>query len=392
MARSTPKLSDTSKKFSCKFDSKELEQAIAKISTVLGSAPANLKNFLLMSSGGKVLLLAYIPDTFVSMTLKSGTAEGDGAFGFTPATIQGIIKSRGEMIFAFSGTEVHYKVVKGTYSGNVITLPITSDQVTQINQNFESKKEDKKGEGSVLPRHVLDHLKEGVALTGIKDVYTGNALLAYMVLGSKGVLTVSSHDNHHFGHYKAKVKAGGITFRAALPSSHFLIIDKMVEDADAKFFIRSQNIRVEGPDFILILPAHQADEKSFDLIGTYIKELGEPSLVCDYDHDKFIALSDNLFALHSVNTSFDITHKKASNVVGVTFNTSNGSAKDSMKVKPSISKDVSVKVDPRMLRDILGLLRGQGDVSFSIVKDTVVRLTSKTKSGAEVSLISALTS
>ncbi len=398
------KLTDAATKFGFKFDSKELEQAIGKASVVIASAPTNVKNFILLSAKGTVCLIAYNPDTFVYITLKSAKPEGDGAFAFTSADVAGIIKGRGEMQFKFSGTECFFNTVKGKYEGKIVTLPITTDQISLVNTTFEQKdkKEKKKegaAEGSVLPRHVLDMLKEGVALTGIKDVYTGNALLAYMVLNEKGVLTVSSHDNHHFGHYKAKVKAGGITFKAALPSSHFLIIDKMVEEEDAKFFIRSQNMRVEGENFVLILPAHQADAKNFDLIGNFIKDLDTPdpkdkkggqTFLCDYDHDKFTAMADNLFTLHSVNTSFEITHKKDSKLLSVELKTSKGSAKDSVAVTTSITNDVAAKVDPRMLRDILVLLRGQPNVTFGIFKDKVIRLGCKTKSGANVSLISAL--
>lgn len=380
------KLTDSSPKFSFVFDSKELEAALTKTANAIAAAASNVKNFLLLSYKGKVTLIAFNPDTFVATTLKSAVPTGDGSFGFALPVVQGIIKGRGEMQFAFAGTECMFKTTKGKYEGKIVTLPITSDQISLVNTTFKNQD----AVASVLPRHVLDHLKEGVALTGIKDVYTGNALLAYMTLTEKGVLTVSAHDNHHFGYYRAKVKAGGIAFQAALPSSHFLIIDKMVEAEDAKFFIRSANIRVEGANFVLILPAHQAEERSFDLMGNYIKDLEAPAFQCDYDHDKFTALADNLFTLHSVNTSFQISHVAKSKLLSVTFSTANGSAKDSLTVVPTVSNNVEAKVDPRMLRDILVLLRGGQAVTFSIVKDKVVRLTSKTKSGATVSLISAL--
>ncbi len=391
MARSI-KLSGTADKFSFTFDSKELDQQIAKVSAVIAQGGQNVKNFLLHSSKKEVVLIAYNPDTFVCVGIKSAKPSGDGAFGFAPATLQGIIKGRGEMEFTFSGTECLFKAMKGNYSGNIVTLPITSDQVSVINQTFKVKDDDKKAEASVLPRHVLDHLKEGVALTGIKDVYTGNALLAYMTLNDKGILTVSSHDNYHFGHYKAKVKAGGMTFKAALPSSHFLIIDKMVEAEDAKFMIRTQNIRVEGENFVLILPATQADANNFTLIGNFIKDLDKPDFECSYEHDKFAGVADNLFTLHSVNTYFEITHTKGTKLLNVMFKTSNGSAKDSVKITASTSETVSAKVDPRMLRDLLALLRGQKDVTMSINKDKVMRIHATVKSGASINLIAALSS
>lgn len=385
------KLVDKISPFAFTVDAKELDAAISKVSSAIAASQANAKSFILAASGKKVALIAYNPDTFVFLILKTGQATGEGSFGFVSTHVQGLIKGRGEMEFDFKGAECSFKVLKGNYSGKLVTLPITGDQVTLVNNSFELK-ESKNGqaEKSVLPRHVLDHLKEGVSITGIKDIYTGNALLAFMVLNEKGVLTVSAHDNHHFGHYKAKVKAGGITFRAALPSSHFLIIDKMVEGEEAKFYIRQQNMRVEGDNFVLILPAHQAEASAFDRITLFIKDLDEATFSCVYDHDKFSGVCENLFTLHAVNTSFDIAHKKGSDKLSVVFNTSNGSAQDSLKIKADVSASVSVRVDPRMVRDINGLLRGQGDVKFSIVQNKVIRLQCTTKSGGVVNLISAL--
>jgi hypothetical protein len=393
-------LNEDIKKFSFSMAAKDLDAAISRAGNVIASAGSNVKNFILAGSEGKVLLLAYNPDTYVLMRLN-GKSKGEGSFGFSNTTLQGVIKGRGDMEFEFNGSEFEFKQTKGKYAGKILTTPVTSDQISIINTKFaEIKKKSKDKEKlklhapapSVLPRDVLNVLKEGVRLTGIKDVYTDTALLNYMQLNEKGILTVSAFDNHHFGYYKCKVDAGGMTFKAALPSSHFLIIDRMVEGTEATFHVMNESIRVEGEDFTLILPGTQADEKSFGLIASYIKELDKADFAATYDNDKLLSVVDNLFTLHSVNTSFEISHKAKGTNLRVDFNTANGSANDAVKVAPTVSNDIKAKVEPKILKDILGLFKGQKEATFSVIKDKVIRLDAKTKSNATVTLVSALSS
>lgn len=384
-------LNEESKKFSFHVASKELDNAISRVATVIASSGSSVKNFILLGTKGKLVLLAFNPDTFVYLVLSSGISTSEGSFGFTSTTMQGVMKGRGDMEFTYTGNECEFKLAKGTYNGKFVTLPITSDQIALINSTLNTKKtKAESAEGSVLPRHILDSLKEGISMTSIKDVYTGNSLLSYMTLNEKGVLTVSAFDNHHFGYFRSKVDSGGVTFRAALPSSHFLIIEKMVESEDVKFYIKSENIRVEGDNFMLILPSTQTEDKNYDLIASYIKDLDKPVYSCGYDNDKLLAITDNLFTLHAINTSFELNTKEGGKNLGVTFSTSNGSASDSLKITPILNATVKAKIDPRVLKDVLPLLKGQGTTTLSIIPDKVIRLDCSSKSGATVTLVSAL--
>lgn len=380
-------------KFSFTLSSKELDQSINKVSSALSFSPGanNAKNFFLAALKGKVVLIAFSPDTYIYIVLQSGKADKDGIFGFNQATLQGIIKGRADMKFNFTGTECEFGVLKGNYSGTIVTLPITSDQTALINNTFgASKKKDESSEGSVLPRAVLDILKEGVKLTSLSDVYTGSKLLSYMTLNTKGVLNVSVFDQHHFGHFKSELDAGGITFKAALPSTHFDLIDKLIEGEEASFYIRAENIKVEGDNFVLILPSTQTEDKNYTLISEFLKDLAKPSFSCAYDNEALSIMTDNLFTLHSANTSFDLSHKEGSNKLSVTFKTLNGSASDTLKINPSKSKSLKVKIDPRILKDLLNLVKGHEDTTLSVVPDKVCVIKSKTKSGSILSLVGTL--
>src|SRR5690606_35348099 len=96
-------------------------------------------------------------------------------FGFNPELLGGIIKGRAYMHFEFTGTDFKFKAAKGKYEGSIVTLPVATDSISLINENFGNTKKGK--DDSVLPRDVLNVLKEGVSLTSVKDVYTGTPLL-----------------------------------------------------------------------------------------------------------------------------------------------------------------------------------------------------------------------
>jgi len=383
-------LAEETHKFGFTVGSKELDSAISRLSAVL-STSATAKNFLLVGYKEKLAIVAFTPDTFVYVMLGSGASDANGYFGFLPQTLQGVIKGRSDMQFSFTGAECEFKLTKGKYSGKFVTLPVSSDQIATVNSILSTKKDKTAdGSGSVLPRSVLDALKEGISMTSIKDVYTGTSLLTYMTLSAKGVLTVSSFDSHHLGFYRAKADAGGNTFRAALPSNHFLTLERMIEGEEVQFYIKSENIRVEGGNFMLILPSTQTEEKNYNLIESYIKDLDKPTFTCGFNTGKLISLTDNLFTLHAVNTAFELAHKDGSSALSVTFSTSNGSAKDILKVATTLSSTVAAKIDPRILRDMLPLINGHASPQLSIVPGKAFRIDCDSKSGAKVTLVSAL--
>lgn len=397
-------ISDEPSKFSFKVGGKELEGVLGKVSAVLGAAGSNEKNFVLLAVKGSVVLIGHNADSYVYMLIKSGVASGDGSFGFEAPTIQGIIKGRVEMEFTFNGGDCTFKDTKGRYTGTFHTKPISSDKISVVNLKFRAQKEKEEKDSkeakrlklfspaaTVLPRTVLDCLKEGVALTSIKDIFSGKALLSYMQLDEKGILTVSAYDAHHFGYYRCKVDAGGMTFKAALPSSHFMIIDRMVEGTEAKFHVMNENIRVEGEGFAMILPATQVDPRNYEMIPNFLKVLPkEPPFRAKFSLQKFQQMTDNLFTLHSVNTAFEFVHKKGSDDLDVTFKTTNGSASDSIKTKIMNGEAVKVKINPQLLRDTLGLLKTQVETSIAVVPDKVLRIDAKTKLEGVVSLMTAV--
>jgi hypothetical protein len=377
----------------CKFkfvaESSEMDKAVSKIVAVVTSQGSSaIKGFLIVVSKTGTALVGYTPDTYIYVVLRSSVSTGFGCIAFNHQTLQGLIKNRGELEFVYEGKEIAFRATKGKYSGTFNAEQFTDEQASVIDAELNRSESQ---QDVVMPKSVLTALKEGVNLTAVKDVFTSEALLSYMTLSPKGTLSVSSFDKHHFGLYTAAVDAKGMTFKVALPSSHFNMIDRLAESESVKFYVRSESLRIEGDYFAMILPSTQTDEGNYSVISGYLKELDKSTFSCVVETSKLSATVDNLFTLLIAKTSaiLDLSNKQGSAMLCLKFGSSSGSAGDAIKVSDLDSIGMSAKIDPRILKDLITLLRSQKSTSLHIVPSRVIRFDCKTELG-KVSLVGAL--
>ena len=387
------KISAKPTKFKFVVESKELDTAISKVvAVVTGQGNTSVKGFLLVAQTEKLFVVGYSADTYIVIVLRSGVPEGVGSFSFNHQTLQGLIKNRGEMEFSYLGQDIAFKSTKGKYEGSVHSEQFTEEQASVINAELSRGKNDV--HNAVLPKNVLASLKEGVNLTAVKDVFTSEALLSYLTLSEKGFLNVSSFDKHHFGLYTSKVESKGLSFKVALPSSHFNMIERMAEAEDVKFYVRAESLKVVGDNFSMILPSTQTDEKNYTLIKGYLKELEASTFGCTIKIEALANIVANLFTLHTAkaNAIFDLSHKSGGTSLGIKFSTATGSAGDAIKATDvNSSASMAAQIDPRILKDIIALLRSNTDCVLSIVPSRVIKLECTTKLG-HVTLVGALAS
>lgn len=356
-----------SKAFSFTTDCKILETVIKKVVSALSSSTG--ASFFIVSSKKKVSVVGMSGDTFAMLAVPNTKADAEGAFGFAPDILTGLIKNRKDMDFAFNGQECNYKQVKGSYKGHIVTLPITGDQQSTCETFITGgKKAD-----TVIPADTISMLKAGLLSTNVKDVYQGSILMSFIILDKKGSLCVSSFDAQHFGMFKLETGVKGLQIRAALPASHFTLIDQIAAGEDVKFAITNGSVRVEGVSFTMILPATQAEDSHYDMVENFIASLAKPVFRCTYDMAQLTNLTENLFTLYNANTTFALSYKDGGTALNVSFTTPSGTASDSMKVKPSkTSKAFKASVDPRLFKDILALARSIKEPEMSVTDKVVI--------------------
>ena len=361
------------KAFSFSVDCKNLEQCIKKVSSVSG----NSASFFLGIYKKSVCVFAISSDTFAMLSVpNSETADSVGIFGFSSEVLPGLIKGRAVMDFKFDGNECQFSQTKGKYSGKLASLSVTEDQISQISARVQEK-----SSGATIPNDVWATIRLGISATSVKDVYQNTPLLSYITINEDGRIVVSSFDPQHFGLFRLKTEFSGSKFRAAIPQAHFAMIDQMSGGLDAIFSLSSARLRVSGKGFLLILPATQAEDRHFNMVPTFIKELPKPTYSGTCEVDQLSAVADNIYTLYNANSNFLIKTKGEAFSIGLS--TSSGSASDAIRVKTK-SAETKLSVDPRLFMDLLSLAKSLKVVQLSVT-DKVLSIIGK-RDGADVYL------
>lgn len=384
-------ISDKPTPFKFSVDSKSLEAAIGRTTSVLQASSSGTDKFFgIHSSGTQIYVFAHTPDTF-AIQMVSGTdqVQGTGTFGFDPQMLLGIIKGRPAMGFSFTGASIEFRILKGKYSGTLVTAPVTADCMTRVN-SLCARPKAKLG-STTVDQTLLDQIREGLAHTSVKDIYAGTSLLSYLMLDAKSV-TVFSFDNHHFAYFKAKAKSAS-KVNVAAPSSTFSLIERMFEGSSAELTISPEQIRLEGASFVMVVPTVQVNEKDFTLIPEYIRDIKDYSYKCEFSNTKFLALTNNMLTLHSSNATIALQSSKDGRNLGVTFQTQNGSAADALPVKTLSGSGFSCKIDPRILRDSFSLITGyDAEPVMGLANGKLLTARATLKSGASLMVVNSISS
>lgn len=383
-----------SKPFAFTANCKDLETSLLKAIAALVPNSSGTRNFLIVATKTKKVYVAALgSDTFVLLLVPNAVAASSGAFSVESDRMLGIVKGRAVMDFNLTkNMECEFKLTKGKYSGKIVTLPITLDMISLFNNTFAARSTK---DESVAPfsTETLDLIKEGLSLTDVKNLFNESSLLSYIVL-NKGELSIARHDNHHFGYYTAKSDHSGRSFSIAAPVTHFQLIDKLmsgyVSSGDAVFTIQAETLRVDTNSFIAILPLMQSNEESFSLLPGFIAAIGKPAFRCSIDFEHLAKLTENLFTLYKPNTTFDFSYKQGSGNLSVMFVGPDGSASDQLAISTKCVKSLGVRVDPKVLRDSLTLIKDLKETHLHICVDKCIVLNAATKLGAAVTHVCSI--
>ena len=345
--------------FSFSADCKALEQSIKRVSAIAGQDATNFLGI----KGGKLHVFTLSPDTFAMLEVpNSDTSSKDSIFGFDATQFSGLVKGRAVMEFKYTGAECQFKQLKGKYSGKIIAISVSEDELAQIAEKSSAKS----SSATLSPDDIVD-IKSALAATAIADVYQNTKLLSYISLGS-GKLEVTSFDGQHFGMFRLRTDSKA-SFKAVLPAAHFTTVEQLSCGSDTKFNITDTGLKAHGKGFSVSLPATQSDEKHHTLVADFIKSLPKPTYECTVDMESLSTVLDNLYSLYSSNTTFAVTAKGQSLTIGLS--TSSGSASDSIKVAVVSGDAASFSVDPRLFVDIVRLAKANKTMTMKVTSKVV---------------------
>lgn len=358
-------IKESSPAFSFTANARELLDRIQKVMTVTGftSSSGLGKHHLIVSYNKEVFILGYSDETYAVVKLEGVTSTKSGSFNFDPERLTKLIKGRGEIEFEYDGSRLGYSA--GRFSGDLVTVAVSIDQIPRVKGIFSTKNSNK---GGAIKSDLLEAVKEGVKMVDLKDNYFGNTLNCNIDFDGEK-LSVSSFDNFHLAKYDREISdKKAKPFKLAMPANMFSLIDRFTEDSPAKFFMEAQDFRVLGKDFLVGLPPVQLDKESFEIADKFVSTLGKPLVQFTTDSSLTAAL-DNLLALEKdgAKLSMKVSSKGQ---VQLGLKTDHGEAKDAFKVSDFKSKSklskLDLKLDPPILLDLLRNIKSRNGTSMRV--------------------------
>lgn len=366
------KISDSTKPFSFVANTSDIKTMLTKVEQVTGYSGASdtEKTFLFAILNEKLFILGYSPETFVLVRVPaSDVSKGSSCFGFIPSVVSGLIAGRGEMKFSYDGQLLKVSATKGRYTCDILTRPITDDQLPRINKNLNINADSAKS----LDTETLSLLRAGIKYAELKDVYaeSGKSSLLCLISLRKGLLTIDSFDNFHLSSYRTKVDTDE-HFRLAIAEQTFALIEKFfTQDTDAKFFISDTGLRVQNSEFIVSLPSVQVDDEQYSMVSNYLKSLNKPNISLGLSKDA-VTTVNNMLTIAGKDSRFEFA-VSPKGAVQLSLAVDGGTVQDTFKCKEldmgKISKPVKFKIDPRLFVDLFRKLKGESsyplDLHFS---------------------------
>lgn len=349
-------------KFSFECNAKTLSAAISKAVAIssFGNSGDSEKHHFIIAHKKQLYVIGYSSETFICVEVGA-EVSGNGAFGFVPQILNGLIKNRNDLKFTFD-KHLTIKAAKGKYSANLNTLDVNDDHIPHIHRELRFKS---KSSASSMSGPLLERVRQGIRLTDLKDYYNDEQILSAIRV-RKNVLDISSHDNFHMAYFRTKVKAEN-DFELAIPVMTFKLLDKFISDEkeEADFFLDSKSLRITGKTYMVSLPPVQVDSDYFDRVPGYIKSLERPIAQLKFS-GKAISTVDNMFTISEEESRLALS-VSPKGTVSLSLSTENGKISDAFKTDVGkLDEKLDFMIDPRIFADLFGKTRDRKEVPMRL--------------------------
>ena len=379
------KVTDRGETFGFSGDCNTLIDALNKVMEVTGYVTkTDIGRYHVgVASGGLFYIMGYSDETHCVKLVDGFETDGDGSVIFLePDRLKTLLKNGGRVDFKYDG-KLHYKAVKGRFTGNVICNSVSAEQLPRIRSIVKSSK----AGTDLIDSSLLAAIREGVKRTNLIDPHMQKSLLCFLNF-SKGHLIVSNFDTLHLAHYDIKVDTTNTTpFRLAFPANMFQVVDRFLEgDDDANFQMSGNSFTVSSNTFVVGFPPSQTDDVNFERTKNFIAALSTP--VCSFTLDS--TLKDAQASLKSLTAQNEYYTMEINSKVKLSVATDFGQGSDTFKVndlKKKSKEKLIVKMDPKILDDLIPLL-ASNSFPFKLYTRSgkIFMYTMKTTTGAGASL------
>lgn len=319
------------------------------------SSAGSIVQHLIGVSKGFAFCLGYSPEALV--VERIGIGQGDGFASIDMEAVRDITKSK-KTVEIENGQE-ELLVSSGRSKSKLPISTCQPDTVAYVNIRLEETAQTV----DPLPANMLACLIDGTKSVEIKDVFKlEKTLITHLVCRKGKPLQVFSFDQHHAVTYQSDVK-GDRDFRLAMPSKLFQIVSKFAtksKDDDTRFFIDSSGLRLEATDYTMILPPVQTNKNDVDMM------LGFEDMLRTWAQfkmpEEMVDSIKSSLSLADPNggSSFEVKiTTKGKGKVNTRLVTARGESEERYPLKNSkVVEDITVKIDPRLLTDIIRKVKG----------------------------------
>ncbi len=371
------KLSTDNKPFGFTVDQDKFSSILSTIKNLAG----NEGSFYIICEQ-KELWVAASSSMFIGALKVEATEVIDqGQFGFNADLIQGVTKGRAAIKFNFTGSECEFKAIKTKYAGKIVTIPITKEQASCVNDGLNEKSKSIK-----LSPDVLIAISNGITSTSLVNLVDKQKCNSYIDI-EENKIVVSSFDEYHMMLYSNKVKCDEKVKFSINPQT-MGIIQKAI-NGKFELSVKKESIRFSGKDFIIIVPTVQADDAKYAVASSYIRSLGKnPIFSASVDTKALMDTCMNLDTIHTANSQFDL--ELESKGFAVRFVTEQGSAEDTIGAEEKQGQGMC-SLNPKGFMDMLGCVKMHGATSVEVAAHESVCYVKANKKGSRLEGVCVLT-
>lgn len=304
--------------------------------------------------------------------------EGKGIAGFDLERFDKILKGRDKILFENKDTIFKFKSIKGSYSGDIVIIPIISETISGYEDTLAFSK---KAKVTSLDPNTFLELRNSLAYTGISGIHESDVLDTYIVL-DKGTLEVVSSDNFHIAYSRVKCKTDA-TFSLSPTKTIFEVLGKLSEfyGGTTEIEFSSDSIRARTENYSIVTATLQSSDTAFNRAKKYILDMPKDISNIEINTSKIISILDNILSVYEVGSLVILTLKKIKDkyVLEFSMKSALGNVSDKLPLKEEKCKAFECSFDPRLFLDSINLAKCP-EATLSYLTDKALVLKCKKES------------
>lgn len=297
-------------------------------------------------------LVVIATDNTKSLILEIVTAKdisGRGCFIIDIPVLTGILNNRSDISFIFKDASLKFKAIKGKYTGDMSTEPVTLQVIEQLNDTFNVEVKD-----ISLPDSIFSVLDKSMKYVNLTDSYgeLDTELIRY-IIGEGNKVKIITYDQFHSAILETTLENPlRKSFKIAVYKSYFAYINSLARGDKLSIAITDKFFYVKSDKFFISLPPIQYKDDEFNNSYELISDLmaSEKTSSCELVIKEFSTVIENLCSIYERGSKIEV--KTASNSMQLKLTTNYGTMEDVIRLS-NVEGKGSIGIDAPPIKDVL---------------------------------------